>query len=309
MRSRNLDTLKGIALVNVATCAWATNIILGRYLRGQIGPLTLTAARSIVATVVFALILRKRPATERKAGADLKLLSAMALAGVVLFAPTLYLGLRFTTAINGTFINALGPLLTAGFAAWLIKEPFSVRQVIGAVSALAGVGVLVSGGFSSSAGKPLVNPGDLLIVLAAVLWALYSIAVKKVVSHRSPVSATALSMYIGLPFLLVAAVVESSITPVTWSPGLLGIIVYLGLIPAALGFLSWNAGIKYLGAGGAMVFYNTLPLYGTLFGFLFLGETLGPTHLAGGALILAGGLVAAIKKKASVELTPQIVNK
>ena len=58
----------------------------------------------------------------------------------------------------------------------------------------------------------------------------------------------------------------------------------------ALGFFSWNAGIKYLGAGGAMVFYNTLPLYGALFGFLFLGETLGPAHLA-------GGLVAALRKK------------
>jgi drug/metabolite transporter (DMT)-like permease len=297
MSSRNLDTIKGIALVNVATCAWATNIILGRYLRGQIGPLTLTAARSIVAALVFALVLSKRPAAERKAGADFKMLSAMALTGVVLFAPTLYFGLRFTTAVNGTFINALGPLLTAGFAAWLIKEPFSGRQVIGAVLALAGVAALVSGGASASAGARLFNPGDLLIVLAATFWALYSIAVRKVVSHRSAVSATALSMFIGLPFLVVAAIVESSIIPVTWSAGLVGIIIYLGLIPAALGFLSWNAGIKYLGAGGAMVFYNTLPLYGTLFGFLFLGETLGPASLAGGALILAGGLVAALKKK------------
>jgi len=304
MNPRNLDTIKGIALVNVATCAWATNIILGRYLRGQIGPLTLTAARSIVAVMVFALILRTRPASERKAGSDLKLLSAMALAGVVLFAPTLYLGLRYTTAVNGTFINALGPLLTAGFAAWLIKEPFSGRQVLGAVLALAGVAALVSGGASATAGAPLFNPGDLLIVLAATFWALYSIAVRKVVSHRSTLSATALSMYIGLPFLIVAAAVETSITPVTWSAGLVGIIVYLGLVPAALGFLSWNSGIKYLGAGGAMVFYNTLPLYGTLFGFLFLGETLGPASLAGGALILAGGLVAALKKKVVPDSKP-----
>jgi len=191
--------------------------------------------------------------------------------------------------------------LTAGFAAWLIKEPFSGRQVTGAVLALAGVAMLVSGGASAVVGAPFFNPGDLLIVLAATIWALYSIAVRKVVSHRSALSATALSLYLGLPFLVAAAIVESSIIPVTWSAGLLGIIMYLGLIPAALGFLSWNAGIKYLGAGGAMVFYNTLPLYGTLFGFLFLGETLGPASLAGGALILAGGLVAAVNKKSAPE--------
>jgi len=158
------------------------------------------------------------------------------------------------------------------------------------------VAVLLSGG--AAPGAATINPGDLLIVGAVLVWSFYSVAVRKVVKHRSPLSATALSMSMGLPALVVAAVVESVAAPVAWSAGLVGIICYLGVVPAAIGFLSWNAGIKYLGAGGAMVFYNTLPLYGALFGFLFLGERLGPAHLAGGALILAGGLVAAVRKKA-----------
>ncbi len=293
-----LDTLKGIALVNVATCAWATNMIMGRYLAGQIGPLTLTAARYVVASVVFALILRTRPEAERRPGTDLRMLAAMSLTGVVLFAPALYFGLRFTTAVNGTLINGIGPLVTAGLAAWLIGEPFSGRQVAGAIAALTGVVVLMAGGGRAASGGFLVNPGDLLIMLAVIFWALYSVAVRKVVKRRSPLSATALSMFMGLPVLVVAAVVESAAMPVAWSPKLIGIVAYLGIVPAALGFLSWNAGIKYLGAGGAMVFYNTLPLYGALFGFLFLGETLGPARLAGGALILAGGLFAASRKGA-----------
>lgn len=296
MRKSTRDTMAGIILVNIATCAWATNMIIGRYLRTQIGPITLTAARYAVASAVFALLLSRRPAEERRFGTDLKLLALMALTGVILFAPALYFGLRFTTAINGTLINGLGPLLTAGFAAWLIHEPFLGRQIVGSVAALAGVAVLLLGGGSAGSGAPLVNPGDLLIVLAVLFWALYSVAVRKVVKHRSPVSATGLSMFLGLPVLVVAAVVESLSVPVLWSPALIGIIVYLGVVPAAIGFLSWNAGIKYLGAGGAMVFYNTLPLYGALFGFLFLGETLGPAHLAGGALILAGGLISAISR-------------
>jgi drug/metabolite transporter (DMT)-like permease len=60
-----------------------------------------------------------------------------------------------------------------------------------------------------------------------------------------------------------------------------------------MGFLAWNAGVRRLGPSGAMVFYNTLPLYGTLLGVLFLGESIGPTHLLGGGLIVAGGLWAA----------------
>jgi drug/metabolite transporter (DMT)-like permease len=110
MQRPTLDTIKGIALVNVAACAWATNIIIGRYLRGQIGPLTLTAARYVVASIVFAFLLRGRPAAERKPGTDLRMLILMALTGVVSFAPLLYFGLRFTTAVNGTLMNGLGPL-------------------------------------------------------------------------------------------------------------------------------------------------------------------------------------------------------
>lgn len=269
MKTSTRDTILGIALVNISTCAWATNMIIGRYLRTQIGPITLTAARYAVASLVFGLLLSRRSAEERRPGADSRLLALMALTGVVLFAPALYFGLRFTTAINGTLINGLGPLLTAGFAAWLIHEPFLGRQIVGSIAALAGVAVLLLGGGLARAGAPVVNPGDLLIVLAVLFWALYSVAVRKVVKHRSPVSATGLSMFMGRPVLLV---------------------------PAAIGFLCWNAGIKYLGAGGAMVFYNTLPLYGALFGFLFLGERLGAAHLAGGALILAGGLVSALPR-------------
>ncbi|HPB66306.1 MAG TPA: DMT family transporter [Spirochaetales bacterium] len=291
--------LKGILLVNVATCAWATNIMIGRLVRDQIGPLTLTATRYVVASIVFAFVLRARPIQERRLGKDWLLLGAMSLTGVVLFAPTLYFGLSYTQAINGTLINGIGPLLTAAFAAWLLREPFSGRQLFGSVLALGGVVVLLFGSASGPSKALSLNRGDLLIVVAVTFWALYSVATRRVVRDRSPISATALSMFIGLPVLLVFAVLEHGLQPVAWTPRLIGLVVYVGLVPAALGFLCWNAGVKLLGAGGAMVFYNTLPLYGVLFGFLLLGETLGLAHLAGGALILGGGLVAAISKRAS----------
>ena len=305
MTSEAKQRLKGIVLVNVATCAWATNIMIGRLVRDQIGPLTLTAARYVVASIVFAFVLRARPVQERRLGKDWLMLGAMALTGVVLFAPTLYFGLSYTQAINGTLINGIGPLLTAAFAAWLLREPFSGRQLLGAVLALGGVAVLLFGSASGSSKALSLNVGDLLIVLAVTFWALYSVATRRVVRDRSPVSATALSMFLGLPVLLVLAILEYRVHPAAWTPRLVGLVVYVGLVPAALGFLCWNAGVKLLGAGGAMVFYNTLPLYGALFGFMLLGETLGLAHLAGGALILGGGLVAAISKRTS----RKVVNK
>ncbi|MDX9800434.1 MAG: DMT family transporter [Spirochaetia bacterium] len=291
------DTLKGILFVNIATFSWTTNMILGRYIRGSIGPLTLTAARFTIASIIFAFLLGKLPKEERSFGRDLPLLGAMALTGVVLFAPVLYLGLRFTTAVNSTLINGLGPILTAIFASWFIREPLTGRQLAGSLFAFTGVAVLISGASMSFFKNAVFNQGDLLIILAVTIWALYSVAGRKTMKKRSPLSASALCIFMGLPFLIAAAAFELQSIPVILDMKLILIVLYIGIVPAALGFFCWNVGVGLLGAGGAMVYYNTIPLYGALLGFLFLGETIGAPHIMGGLLIIGGGLIAALKKR------------
>ena len=288
-----LDTLKGIALVNVATLLWATNITLGRYLRDDIGPLTLAAARFALAAPIFAFLLSRRPAAERRPGRDLWLLLGMALSGVVAFAPTLYLGLRYTTAVNATLINGLGPLITGLLAGLLIAEPMSRRQVAGALVALAGIAVLISGGSPAFWRGATANAGDLIMIGAVTLWAVYSVLGRRLMRHRSALSATALSSFLGLPLLAAAAVWEVGLLPPHLTPRLLLALLYIGVAPTVGGFLAWNAGVRRLGASGAMVFYNTLPLYGALLGYFALGEPIGPAHLAGGALVVGGALWAA----------------
>ena len=111
--------------------------------------------------------------------------------------------------------------------------------------------------------------------------------------QRSALSATAFSAFLGLPLLLLGAAWEVQRFPVHIQPQLILAVLYIGIAPTVAGFLAWNAGVRRLGPSGAMVFYNTLPLYGALLGTLFLGESLGIAHLAGGALIIGGGLWAA----------------
>jgi drug/metabolite transporter (DMT)-like permease len=285
----------GILLVNLATFAWATNMTLGRWLRDDIGPLTLAAARFLVAALLYAAMLRRRPAEDCRLGKDRWLLLGMALSGVAVFAPTLYLGLRYTTTVNATLINGLGPLITGLMAALLIREPMSRRQIVGAIASLIGVIILISKGSISHWQAMDVNVGDLIILGAVALWGLYSVLGRQVMRRRSPLSATALSAFLGLPLLLLAAAWEIQTFPVNVGPKLILATLYIGIIPTVVGFLSWNAGVHRLGASGAMVFYNTLPLYGALLGYLLLDESIGLVHLLGGVLIVGGGLWATRK--------------
>ncbi len=282
--------LRGIALANVATLAWATNAVLGRWLKDDVGPLTLTALRFTVATSALALILRRAPHAERRPGADRWWLLGMSLMGVLGFSPLLYLGLRYSTAANSSLIQGFSPLITALIAGFIIGEPASARQKLGALAGLIGVAGLVCRGSLTSLMGLAFNPGDLMFVAGAVAWALYSVFARRVMRSRSALSATFLSNLMALPVLLVVAAVEWQHVPINLRPATIAAIAHICLVPTLVGYWSWNRSVQDLGAGGAMVLYNTLPLYGVIMGAALLGEPLGWPHLVFGGLIVAGGL-------------------
>ncbi len=288
------SSLIGIALVNVATLTWATNAVIGRHFRHDIGPLTLAASRFLVSAVVFWVLLRLVRPEEPPAREDRWLVLGMAVSGIVGFSSTYYLGLRFTTAVNATLINGLGPIAAALVGMVLFRHRTALRQIAGALVALVGVTVLVLGqgaGLSGNMG------GDLIVFGAIFLWGFYSVFGGRVMTRRSALSATARSIFLGLPFLICAAGAEVFITPVRPSLDLLWAVLYVGVAPTVVGYVCWNAGVRRLGPVGAMVFINTLPLYGALLGYFLLGEPLGWGHLFGGGLIVAGALFAAGAKR------------
>ena len=277
-------------LVNLSTLLWAGNITLGRALRGQVGPLTLTAARVTIAGLLFVLLFVRLPAAERRPGRDWPLLLGMALTGGLGFPALLYLALQFTTASNASLINGTGPLMTALLAAWLLREKLHTNQIVGGLVSLAGVVLIIGNGFRAHNGSG-PNLGDLIMLANVALWGLYSVMARVVTRRRSTVSATAFSTWAALPLLLPLALIESGQKPPELSPNLLLAVLYIGVFAAFIAFLAWNEGIRRVGPTRAMAFYNMLPVYGALLGALFLNEAIGVGQLLGGALVIGGGLI------------------
>lgn len=284
----------GVGLVNLATMGWATNAVLGRWLRGDIGPLTLTALRFTVATAFFSLMLRGAPREEWRYGKDKWWILAMGLAGVFAFGPLLYLGLRYSTAVNGSLIQGFSPLITALIAGVIIQEPVTRRETFGAVLGFFGVMGLMSGGSLSFLLRLQFNPGDLALLGAAVVWAFYAVFGRRVMRHRSAVAAIALSNFLGLPLLVGGALFELSYIPLNLRLGTIIAIVHICIFPTIVSYWSWNRAVRSLGAVGAMAFYNTLPLYGVVMGAVFLKEPVGLTHILFGGFILGGALWATV---------------
>jgi drug/metabolite transporter (DMT)-like permease len=137
----------------------------------------------------------------------------MGLAGVVSFSPLLYLGLRYSTAVNCSLIQGFSPLITALIAGLIIREPVTRRQLAGAVLGLVGVAGLLSSGSLTFMLQLQFNPGDLILLASAVVWAFYAVFGRRVMRNRSPVAATALSNFISLPLIAAAAAFELQYIP------------------------------------------------------------------------------------------------
>jgi drug/metabolite transporter (DMT)-like permease len=278
--------------VNLSSLMWASNFVLGRLLREEIGPLMLTTSRVAVASLFYALILGRSAVKERLLPGHWILLAGMAFTGVLGFPFLLYRGLQLTTATDAVLINATGPLMTAILAAILLKERLFPRHILGGLITFLGVALIVSGGSFEGLHHWHVNVGDLYILLAVVLWGLYSVISRKATRSQSVFSVTAVSTWIGLPLFLGVAAVGGQSTTTNWNWHLLLAVAYIGIFPSGVAFLSWNEGVRRVGASRAMVFYNMLPVYGSILGVILLGESLGTQHIIGGGLILAGSFIA-----------------
>ncbi len=280
------------AFVNLSCLMWASNFLLGRILREEVDPLMLTVSRFVVASLFYAATLGRSVVKDRPPFRHWALLTAMALTGVLGFPLLLYRGLQLTTATEAVLINATGPLVTAALAAILLRERLFPRHVLGGVISFVGVLLIVSGSSFERLQQSRVNVGDLYVLVAVVLWGLYSVISRWATRTHSVFSVTAVSTWIALPLFCGAAVAGWEPASTHWSWRLLLAVIYIGIFPSGVAFLSWNEGVRRVGPNRAMVFYNTLPVYGSILGVILFGESLGVAHFLGGGMIVAGSLVA-----------------
>ncbi len=289
---------KAVACVNVATLLWSGNIVLGRALKEAVGPFTLAGGRAVIASLVFAALLRGslwktgRLLTLRQWG----LVVLMGLMGVVGFQVLQYAGLRYTTAVNAGIVNALMPVSVFLMARALTGERFSAQQMGGSIASLVGVAILVSRGSWEVMASLAFNRGDFLVLAAVICWGLYSI-IGRVLFHSLPLLwVTGVSTMAGALLLLLPLGLECAGNPPTVSAGLGFSLLYIGLGPSCLAFFCWNAGVRRLGPGPASALINTLPLYTAVIAVAFLGESIGASVFVGALFVLAGSLAAALAK-------------
>lgn len=280
-------------LLSMTALFWAGNSIVGRAARELVPPAALsfwrwTFALALLLPLAWPHLKRDWPAL-RQHWPVMAILGAL---GIGAFNTLLYSGLQTTTALNSMLIQSAQPALILMLGGLVMRDRTSARQVAGVLVSIAGVLIVIARGDLALLLALQLNAGDAIIAFAVLLWALYSVLLRK----RPPVhplSFLAASIMVGLvviaPVYLMELASGRRIVPETDSALA---IAYVSIFPSFLAYLFFNRGVELIGSAATAQFMNVMPLMGAGLAMQFLGETLHLFHVAGLALVLAGIWVA-----------------
>lgn len=300
MRTAWKQQLFGAICLTLAAAIWGGVYVVSKVVLDVIPPFTLLILRFAIALVMLgAFVVARREYIARR---DYPLLMAIAFVGVTISISAQFVGTKLSTAHMGALITSASPAFIALFAVWLLKERLNWKQLSGIL--LATIGVIIVVGIPGEEDTASSLTGNLILLVAAVSWGLYTVLSKKATQRYSSLSVTTYAALFGLVFTSPAMVWELAVTPPSgnWGWEIWMGVLYIGIISTAGAFYLWNKGFELLQAGSGAGFFFIQPIVGGLLGWLLLNEHLGASYFVGACFIFTG--VALSNLQQSQETVP-----
>ncbi|MED4752669.1 DMT family transporter [Brevibacillus choshinensis] len=291
--------LFGSLCLTLAAAIWGGVYVVSKVVLEVIPPFTLLILRFAIALVVLgAFVVARR---EYIAKRDYPMIMLIAFVGVTISIAAQFVGTKLSTAHMGALITSASPAFIAIFAVWLLKESINWKQLAGIL--LATVGVLVVIGVPDQADAESSLTGNLILLVAAVSWGLYTVLSKKATQTYSSLAVTTYVALFGLIFTSPIMVWELSATPISWKFGweIWAGVLYIGIISTAGAFYLWNKGFELMHAGSGAGFFFVQPIVGACLGWLLLHEHLGVSFFAGAIFIFLGVALSNLRKSKTAE--------
>jgi len=284
-------------LLILTTLFWSGNFVLSRGMHAALPPMALSFWRWSVALLILLLLAHQHLRVQHPLiWEHRRFILLQSLLGVTGFNTLLYLAMQYTTAINAVLVNSCIPVLIVVFSWVLYRETMSLRQCCGVLISLAGVVSIMAKGEVATLLQVSFNRGDLLVLAAAVVWALYSSNLKRYPQGLHPLAYLTAINIVGLLGILPLYLLELS-SGKTFTLNLASVvtILYVAIFASVLAFIFWNRAIRTIGANKAGPFVHLMPVFSTILAVLFLDETLAWHHAQGVALIFVGILMTTFR--------------
>lgn len=290
----NNKTLIGLLCGLGAAAIWGGMYVVSKVVLEIIPPFALVSLRLIlgIVTLVIVLLLRGFPSIPRH---QLVQVMGVGFVGYGISLSLQFLGTKLSTAANGSLVTSATPAFVLLFAWLLLKERITPRRLLALVLATMGVVAVIDPRTAQL--NPDLFLGNILLLGAAITWALYSVLVRKVTQNMDVLAFSMIAFFGGLPVTVPAGIWEAGTIGIgEITLGVISGVLFLGVISTALAMVLWNTAFAYVDASLASLTFFAQPVVGTFLGWLFLGEQITPLFLLGGLLIGLGLVVSAREK-------------
>lgn len=271
---------------------WGTTFISTKVLLNDFKPIEILFFRFVIGFITLVFVY---PHPLKNTTFQQEIFFALAgLSGVCLYYLLENIALTYTMASNVGVIISIAPFFTALITHFIVKsEKLKVPFFIGFIVALVGIFLISFNGF-----KMQLNPrGDILALLAAFVWACYSVLTRKISDFGFYTIQTTRRIFgYGLLFMVPALFLfdfHIGINRFLDKVNLLNIL-FLGLGASALCFVTWNLAVKYLGAVKTSIYIYLVLVITVLTSFLILKEDITFMSIVGTLLTLCGLFISQI---------------
>ncbi|HEY4664055.1 MAG TPA: DMT family transporter [Comamonas sp.] len=295
-------TFSTVAMLTLAPLLWAGNAIVGRLVHDLISPFTLNLVRWCIAFIVLlplaGYVLRKNSAI----WLCWKQYAVLGVLGIGSYNALLYLALKTSSPLNVTLVGSSMPIWMLVIGRIWFGNTISPRQALGAVLSVLGVAVVLSRGNAQQLLGLQLVPGDWFILLATIVWSLYSWLLARsaqTMSSQSEIRGNwaaflMAQMVFGIAWSALLAGGEVAAGDFILRPSwtLAAAMLFIVMGPAILAYRCWGEGVRRAGPATAGFFGNLIPLFTALLSIPFLGQIPQLYHALAFALIVGGIVVS-----------------
>lgn len=277
-------------LMVLSTFFWAGAFIAGKLSAPYIPAFTLTFLRFSLASLILYFILKLKGKQSFKiTKSDIPVFLITGIVGMFGYHVLFFNALKYTTAINSSIIGATNPIMTTVLSVIFLKEKVNFKRAFGIFLSFLGVFLTVTGANIFNLKDISPNRGDLLMLVAVLMWAIYSIYSKKVMPRYSPELLTFYSFLfcsiVLIPFVIYEApwkIIES-VPHYSYLA-----VLYMSIFPSVIGYLVQQMSIKKIGPSKTSIFINLVPVFSIILSVFILNENISIIRIFTALLIITG---------------------
>ena len=276
-------------LLTLTSIFWAFNTVAGRAAVGEVSPLLIVSVRWFFVSIILSILCRNQLIeTWSILNKKIKWLIFMGLFGFTGFNSAYYVAAHDTIAINLGLVQGTMPAFII-IIAWIwLKDKINFTQFLGVLITFIAVLIVVCSGNFNALIELELNSGDIVMIFACTLYAIYAVGLRKKpkISALPLLTFFAYIAFLGsFPGLIYEICSNQLILPGQKGFIILGVII---IFPSFLAQIFFMKGVEKIGPSRSGLYTNLVPVFSSLLAVFFLGEKFQFFHLLSLIMIFTG---------------------